>query len=207
MLNSNIIERVIMHVSLKRSLSLLVVGMLTSLPSSVLVAAQDDVVYTWVESGKLEEERQVFLKALKKNFEHLTLEQLGVDNLEAFLNRAFDDEVNDLANKSLKVRFVTARKKGKVVGFASFNLEGNDTIYVRQMSVDPDHWKQGIGKALIYKAREVFSQARTYVLMTRHVNTNAINFYKKLGFKETTYLHEGLDPKKYMGYEYTIPAM
>ncbi len=193
-----------MHVSLKRSFSLLALGMLTSIPCSVLMAAQDEVEYTWVASGKLAEERQVFLKAFKKAYELLTLEQLGVDNLDAFLNGVFDDEVNDLANKALKVCFVTARKKGKVVGFASFNLEGNDTIYVRLMAVDQDYWRQGIGKALIFKAREVIPQARKYILMTRQVNTTAIEFYKKLGFKETTYLHAGLDPKKYVGYEYTI---
>ena len=30
------------------------------------------------------------------------------------------------------------------------------------------------------------------------------NFYTKLGFKECEYVHEGLDPKKYVGYELAV---
>ena len=123
-----------------------------------------------------------------------------------FLNKAFDCEVEDLNGETTKVYFLSAVKNGKVVGFASFNQEGNDAIYVRQMSVDPDYWRQGIAKALVFKAQEVLPQARKYVLMTRLVNTTAIGFYKALGFTQTSYLHDGLDPKLYVGYEYTIPT-
>jgi len=38
----------------------------------------------------------------------------------------------------------------------------------------------------------------------RSVNSDAGNFYTKLGFKESAYEHEGLDPKKYVGYELKI---
>ncbi len=197
-----------MKVSFRSSISLISLALLASLQSSLLGmnAAKEDVVYTWIDSGKLEEERQVFLKAFKKIYQPLTKEELPIDNLDVFLNNAFDCEVEDLSSKTTKVHFVSAVKNGKVVGFASFNLEGNDAIYIRQMSVDPDYWKLGIGKALISKGREVLPQARKYVLMTRIVNATAIGFYKALGFKQTTYLHDGIDPKRYVGYEFIIPT-
>ena len=195
-----------MKVSFKSSVSLISLLVLASIQSSLFAAvANDDVVYTWIESGKLEEERQVFLKAFKKIYQPLTKEELPIDNVEVFLNKVFDSEVEDLNSKTTKVHFLSAVKNGKVVGFASFNLEGNDAIYLRLMSVDPDYARQGIGKALVFKAREVLPQARKYVLMTRLVNTTAIGFYKALGFAQTTYLHDGLDPKRYVGYEYMIP--
>ncbi len=93
-----------MKVSFRSSISLISLALLASLQSSLLGmnAAKEDVVYTWIDSGKLEEERQVFLKAFKKIYQPLTKEELPIDNLDVFLNNAFDSEVEDLSRSLSK---------------------------------------------------------------------------------------------------------
>ena len=67
----------------KLSVSHLSLLVLASIQSSLYAAvANEDVVYTWIESGKLEEERQVFLKALKTIYQPLTKEELPIDNVD-----------------------------------------------------------------------------------------------------------------------------
>lgn len=162
-----------------------------------------NAVYTWIETGNLEHQWTVFHRALKKIYEPV-FDQLQVKDLDALLREAFDEEVKDLADPQKDVYFVSASIDGKVVGWASFNPEGKDEIYIRHMVVDPEYQNRGIGKMLIFKSFEQLPQAKKIVLVTRRINKGALAFYRALGFQEASYTHEGLDPKLWVGYEYIL---
>jgi putative acetyltransferase len=61
------------------------------------------------------------------------------------------------------------------VGFMAIREDLIDHLYV-----DPDHWRQGVGKALLDHARSLSPQHLW--LYTLQINTNARAFYVKNGF-------------------------
>ena len=81
--------------------------------------------------------------------------------------------------------FVARGPKGVPAGFVLTSLRG-DTLYLDQVSVDPDHGRKGLGAALI---RRVFQDAHDRGLKTVTLSTfrdlpwNA-PFYRTLGFRE-----------------------
>lgn len=172
---------------------------------AMIVSKEDSAInYTWITSGDLAEEREVMVNAFKKMYAPLSKEELPIDNLDTFLNGAFDDEVKDLANPQTGVSMLCAKKDDKTIGFISCNEESANVIYIRQMAVSPEFWGQGIGKKLVAGIQKKFPVAKKLVLMTRIVNRGAIAFYTALGFKKTDYLHAGLNPERYVGYEYIV---
>ncbi len=167
---------------------------------------KEQVALEWVTSGTLAEERKVFMSAFKMAYTGFSLETLKIKSLDGFLTAVFDEEVADVNDKSKKVYFVTARKAGKVVGFAAFDETKNPhEVYIRQLAVDPASWGSGIGKDLIFSILQKLPSTKKFVVMTRKVNQIARKFYLKVGFTVCNFLHEGLDPERYIGYEYTIP--
>lgn len=81
---------------------------------------------------------------------------------------------------------LTARdKKGQVVGFALLSRR-QDTLYLDQISVHPDHGRMGLGGALITRVLEEakFRKLKTVTLSTfRDLAWNG-PFYRRHGFKE-----------------------
>jgi len=162
----------------------------------------------WKNNNNLEQEEEIFICSFLKAYENESEETLGVEpSKKQWLEDTFKEERNDFKKKSGEVFIVSAKKNSKVVGFASFNETKNEgEIYIRQLAVDPDHWGEGIGKALVFSINdnEKIGNINKFVLVTRRCNIGAKDFYIRLGFTETKYCHEGLDPKKYVGYEFVV---
>lgn len=83
--------------------------------------------------------------------------------------------------------FTARDRKGMAVGFALTSLRQN-TFYLDQISVHPDHGRKGLGRALV---RRVVDEARLRHLKSVTLSTFrdlAWNgpFYRRLGFKEVT---------------------
>lgn len=173
-----------------------------ALSAGTLMASQYQ--YRWVEKGELANEREVFLCAFTQLYKGIPLTVLGVKDLNAFLQEAFDDEVKALNDPHEGVFLVEAHTKDTVVGFLTCNKETSDTIYVRQMAVSPSFWRKGVGRALIQRMKERFSNVKKIVLVTRRINDLSCKFYEGLGFTQASYVHQGLDPKKYVGYECAV---
>lgn len=74
-------------------------------------------------------------------------------------------------------------------------------IYIFQLAVKVDHWHRGIGKRLVFSAFDLFPETKSLVVIPRKINLMARNFYFKLGFIESLYMHPGYNPEKYIGYE------
>ena len=160
------------------------------------------VVLEWVTKGNLQAEEAVFAKSFAHAYKDIPLEVLKVTDMNVFLKAAFEDEYLDLNNPSKQMYCVDAKKDGEVIGFITFeNTQQPNEVYIRQLAVDPSLWGQGVGTTLMSAIFEKLPDTKRIVLVTRKVNTVAQNFYKKLGFKVSEYIHEGLSPERYMGFE------
>jgi ribosomal protein S18 acetylase RimI-like enzyme len=162
----------------------------------------------WISSTQeLEKARTAFLKAFSNIYKDIPLEVLRIKNMNDFLNEAFNDEIADMHNSKQKVYYVLAKVDNKVIGFASFNeTEKKGEVYIRQLAVDPEFARKGTGSKLVFSIKEQVPHMNRFVLVTRKVNQCAQQFYKKIGFKVSDYIHEGLSPERYMGLELDLDS-
>lgn len=150
----------------------------------------------------LKECEAIFIKAFSKAYENFTPQQLGVENIPLFLKEAFADVYDDF--KSGQQKLVVAKLDGKIVGVSGFKpTEHPHQIYISQLAVEPNLWRHSIGRNLVFSALELYPDTQSLVVIPRRINTVAQNFYKKLGFHESAYMHPGYNPAKYVGYEWT----
>jgi GNAT superfamily N-acetyltransferase len=86
-----------------------------------------------------------------------------------------DEEL--LANNEVIVAEIGAT----IVGFASFIAQDGQDAELDGMFVEPSHWRQGIGRALIEAVdRELVAWGATRLRVV--ANPNALAFYKAVGF-------------------------
>lgn len=86
-----------------------------------------------------------------------------------------DEEL--LANNEVIVAEIGAT----IVGFASFIAQDGNDAELDGMFVEPTHWRQGIGRALIEAVeRELVAWQATRLRVV--ANPNALAFYKAVGF-------------------------
>jgi ribosomal protein S18 acetylase RimI-like enzyme len=88
----------------------------------------------------------------------------------------------------LKLECYTAEVNGNEAGITSFNFwEWNNTVRIWDLYVTDNMQNKGIGRMLLdvvkQRAREL--KARAVVVETQTSNYNAIQFYKKMGFRLT----------------------
>ena len=91
----------------------------------------------------------------------------------AFIPIEEDPEVEDLKRSQ---KFV-ACDENKVVGFSAI-----DEKYVSFLYIDPDYYKQGIGRKLLQMAYQAIGPGAWTIVL--HNNQPAIKLYESEGFKE-----------------------
>ena len=119
------------------------------------------------------------------------------------------DEVKKLMLESADQVFgLSAKKEGTIVGFIIFSKEKDPgTIYINQCAISPDFWNCGIATGLLKSIKQVVSDTNKIVFMARKKNKIATQLYeyvKKHGVKATSYVHEGMNPEVYQGYELCV---
>ena len=170
----------------------------------------ENILIEQIFCGDLKEEKEIFVAAFTERYKNLTLELLGLASEEErnkFMNDAFDDEPKSLSGG--KIYFLRARCDEKILGFVSFELEEENTIYIREFAVLPHKWRKGIGAALTKSIFIVVPTVRKVVGITRRLNQDAIDCYIKLGAHFCDYSHpayQWYDPEKYVGLEYEVPS-
>ena len=118
------------------------------------------------------------------------------------MKEAFADVYDDV-QQGLQTLTV-AREGDKIVGFVGFKItEKEREIYISQLAVAPEFWKRGIGSHLVFSVFDQFEDAESLVVIPRKINSVARKFYKKLGFVESSYMHPGYNPERYIGYTWT----
>lgn len=144
----------------------------------------------------------IFIKAFSKAYEQFGPDQLGVKDKLLFLQEAFADVYDDF-EQGLQILSV-AKSKEKIIGFVGFKkTEKEGEIYISQLAVDPDHWQDGIGSHLVFSSFTYFPGLKSLVVIPRKINATAREFYTKLGFVQSPYMHPGYNPERYIGYEWT----
>ncbi len=87
--------------------------------------------------------------------------------------------------------FLAAKDNGKAVGFLCLKETGNATVELAVMGVLKDHHRNGIGRRLVEKAKEVaasegyeFMQVKTVKMGVYEDYDKTNRFYISCGFKE-----------------------
>lgn len=114
---------------------------------------------------------------------------ITVDDIEDKYKDAFTEE--SLAKRAERMRepeenetFFIAKESDKVVG-ACRVIRHPDKNQLQAIYVLPEYQGKGIGKRLWTEAQKHFDADKATIVQVAVYNTNAINFYKKLGFEET----------------------
>ena len=74
--------------------------------------------------------------------------------------------------------------QGQLCGAISYQRDAR-VVDICRLVVDPRHFRQGIGKALVGKVLEVENDAQTFTVSTGSKNTPAVRLYRQYGFVET----------------------
>lgn len=196
-----------MHMSKIKSFLLTTITLQTLIFSSLFGAINSFTFSPPRSRADLEQAEQVFVAAFKLAYEPLTREELPVrDRLDEFLHSAFADEYDRFEKHDQNEIIIVARGHDEeIVGYISFSpTEEEGTYYINQLAVAPTKGRRGLGKALVFHILEYRPTLKKLVLVTRRANRVAKDFYSKIGFTESSYTHEGLDPVRYVGYEFNI---
>ncbi len=70
---------------------------------------------------------------------------------------------------------------GEIIGSVRARVV-EDTCYIGRVVVHPDHWRKGIGRALMQAVEEHFPHVRRYELFTREDHDTTRPFYRSLGY-------------------------
>lgn len=160
----------------------------------------------------LEKDREVFVSAFSNNYQDVPIQNLNPEfktqgDVDKWLNDYFDEEEKLL--RAEQIFYVRAYQDGKLIGWASFEKgkAKDSAAYVRHMAISPDYQRKGIGKQLLFSIKndnDLLPNTQRIYLITRRLNTRAISFYEKHGFRESHYMRVGLDSSRYVGFEWKI---
>ncbi len=174
--------------------------------SSVLYGNDTEISIKRIFTGTMKAEQDLLVQGLLKSYSSLneTIQDLTQKLPENITGSFFDIEKEDLKAQKPGVYFIRAMFKERVVGYASFEkTKAKNEIYIRQLIVDPDFERKGIGKKICFDAIfELLPNTEHIVVITRKANSTALGFYHKLGFQECNYMHEGFSPELFIGLEY-----
>ena len=147
--------------------------------------------------------KEVFVTAFLEAYKDFSEEQLAVQDKQQFLQSAFSDVYDDFHEGLQKI--LVAKLDGTIIGFAGFKpTDEPGQVYISQLAVTPAHWRSGIGKELVFASLRLYENCSHLAVIPRRINQVARNFYLKLGFTESNYMHPGYNPQKYVGYEWHL---
>lgn len=76
---------------------------------------------------------------------------------------------------------IVSLEEAKVVGVLLLRWQENGVVKMRQVAVDADRQREGIGRSLVQYA-EIVARENGYVRMELHARDTAIPFYTALGY-------------------------
>lgn len=183
--------------------------------------------------GSLVEGKKVFFQAFHLQYKKYDpIKDLGLKPLESpsgdiekdnyfildkFLELSFDEETTRFQEmlqngaKSGDISeyfFQVETNDNEVVGYASMQHdEMKKKCYIHQLGVKPNHWGRGIGRQLVFALENsnICNDLSSVCVLTRRINQEGIDFYKRIGFEEVTLDATGdsfLDFTKYIQLEW-----
>lgn len=106
-------------------------------------------------------------------------------------------ESRDLAERGV---FLVGTTGGDLIAMGALNPVGNETAELTRMRVDPDHWGQGYGRAMLdaLEARAIRRNYEELVLETLARQTAARGLYEDSGYVEVERLDtDEFDVRRY----------
>jgi diamine N-acetyltransferase len=131
--------------------------------------------------------RNISIETFRETFET----QNSPENLNAYLEHAFDRERLEEEMSQPESRFFFIEKNGKTAGYLKVNTGnaqseemGDDSLEVERIYISSRFQKQGLGKILFNHALDLAREEgkERVWLGVWEKNENAIAFYEKLGF-------------------------
>lgn len=127
---------------------------------------------------------QTWLKTYPNKKEGITAKDIK----ERFKNRFSQESIQKTKEKILdssgKYLFLVAKEGDKIISICELAKKDADNE-LQSIYVLPDYQGRGIGSMFWRKALEFFGREKDVIVSVATYNTNAINFYKKLGFTDT----------------------
>ena len=122
-------------------------------------------------------------------------------DIAAYLENYFTKYVRPRLVSEEEQWFCFAREGDELIGFAIFEKHPNREIYVAELAISPEHWRKGLGKAMMDAILEKEPETRKILLITEHDNKLSQKFYEGLGYRRSSYMHGGYSEEVYCGYE------
>ncbi len=160
---------------------------------------------TQLSSSDLEEMRTLSTSTFLKSYRlsHTRDDQSDAD-LEFFLADYFDHSIQPKLKNDKELIFLSAKLEDKWVGFAMFERIDAETIYMAELAISEDFWRQGLGRRMTYSIIEKDPAIQKIVLLTEWKNLPAQKFYESIGFTPVDYTHTGYSPDDYRAYEHVF---
>ncbi len=177
----------------------LVVGQLSYAESVFTDKDGNRYAVEWNQPGNRQEAQQLFIDTFHALYKDSP--QVQIPDLREWLREGFQDDMDTMLNDSKRYRWVVAKREGRTLGFAAFDTQDPQGIYVMQMAVHPSLQGRGVGRQLLFSILNQFPDADQMVLITRRMNERSIAFYERFGFKRSRYMRPGYDVGKYIGLE------
>lgn len=163
---------------------------------------QDRTIETqWNDLETLKQCKSLFVEAFSHIYQYIPLEILGIQDLNIFLETAFDDDFQEMGvNSNFEV--ITATHEGLPVAFLTIDKTNYpDEVYLSQQATQFDYQRNGIGSELVKLAKERYPGVQKFVVITRIINSGSMAFFQKSGFKYSQYMHPSYNPNKYIGFD------
>jgi ribosomal protein S18 acetylase RimI-like enzyme len=114
----------------------------------------------------------------------ITTEDIEDRYKEAFTEVGLAKRAERIAHPAENTSFFIAKDGDKVIGVCNV-MRHPDKNQLQAIYVLPEYQGKGVGAMLWEEAQRHFDLDKDTIVQVATYNTNAINFYKKLGFEET----------------------
>lgn len=127
------------------------------------------------------------------------------DDLEALIsiekisfNSPYADDLMKYIVQNKNAINLVAEKDGEIIGYIFAVLRSKREGHVISIAIKPNFRKKGVGLNLIKEIVRILklNKANKLILEVNVANKNAINFYKKIGFKTTSLLEKYYDNRE-----------
>jgi ribosomal protein S18 acetylase RimI-like enzyme len=166
---------------------------ITSLYGEIRIALVDSIA-----DIDLSRSKTILVTAFMTGYEDVPLSDLNpkfasIGDVRRFYEGYFESELDHF--KKGKLVWVQAFDEERLVGWATFELEGSDAAYMNLLVVDPHEQRKGIGKTLTFAINSLYPNINAIHLLIRKVNVEGRKFYERIGFVESDYARDNfVDP-------------
>lgn len=146
--------------------------------------------------------KELFVEAFATSY-HLSgaYTELSDSALRTHLQNDFEKTLRPMFHSQPPKLFLAAKHKDRLVGYTLFETISDDTIYVAELAIRREFWRQGLGKKMTLFLADTNPKIRKVVVLTERINLQAQAFYESIGFQPSAYMHEGYSPDQFRAYE------